>query len=657
MKKINQTLFMLIISAVLVVLVSCVSPSKNVEITSKLPENFQTAETLAIDFTLYFEVSDPNNPNAKVTKDMIDTSKINCKLPGTYPITINYPKADGTIGTKTFSVTFVGESFEDEFINLDTPTNINVRNNQDLSAFVTFTKSVGASSYEIIVYQNTNIVLRKNVSGDTSITLKEAGSYELTVQAIGDDVTYKTSEVSSRVIFTVTNESTFQLTTFETHLQNRLKELGDAYFGSGIPSLGNPKVLVIPVQFSNYTLDRSGYTVSEIEKAFFGTSEDTGFESLKSYYHKSSYGKLTIDGDVLAPYTANEPANYYANKYNQYGIGDEIILEEVLNYYDDTIDFSEYDYDKDGSIDGIYLIYSCPQEYYESSIWWAWQTFASYNGVEDFYDGVQAGYYMWASVQFFAENVDAINGYDKFGQEAKPGLLYNTHTIIHETGHMLGLDDYYDYPDSPDNPDSFEIGPTGGLGGADMMDLNVGDHNPFSKMMLGWVNPIVVLRDATLTINSFTETGQCLMIPKNFEKDGYFGEYLTIDLYTPTGLNEFDKSELFTISGVRIMQVDSGFNYDYDFYQDRSVFYFNNSDTEHKIIRYIEADGVFHIEKTTAGRDYFANNNDLFVAGDVFEAKATYWKTLTWYDGSLMDFSITIVKIANNQATITIDFK
>ena len=57
-----------------------------------------------------------------------------------------------------------------------------------------------------------------------------------------------------------------------------------------LPSTGNSKVLVIPIAFENYPKTEEMRT--RINKAFFGTSEDTGWESLQSYYQKSSYGKL-----------------------------------------------------------------------------------------------------------------------------------------------------------------------------------------------------------------------------------------------------------------------------------------------------------------------------------------------------------------------------
>ena len=44
--------------------------------------------------------------------------------------------------------------------------------------------------------------------------------------------------------------------------------------------------------------------------------------------------------------------------------------------------------------------------------------------------------------------------------------------------------DYYDYEEG--------LRPDGGLGGADMMDYTVGDHNSFTKIILDWTTPLVV---------------------------------------------------------------------------------------------------------------------------------------------------------------------
>ena len=58
--------------------------------------------------------------------------------------------------------------------------------------------------------------------------------------------------------------------------------------------------------------------------------------------------------------------------------------------------------------------------------------------------------------------------------------LLRQYTAIHETGHQLGLTDYY--------ANSY----TSGTNAAVMMDRNEGDEDCFSKMLLGWISPQVV---------------------------------------------------------------------------------------------------------------------------------------------------------------------
>ena len=71
-----------------------------------------------------------------------------------------------------------------------------------------------------------------------------------------------------------------------------------------LPSLGNPNILVIPVDFSDYTFVEAGAKSNEaarerIEDAYFGErNDDELHESLRSYYKKSSYGQLDITGVV-----------------------------------------------------------------------------------------------------------------------------------------------------------------------------------------------------------------------------------------------------------------------------------------------------------------------------------------------------------------------
>ena len=363
-----------------------------------------------------------------------------------------------------------------------------------------------------------------------------------------------------------------------------------------------------------------------LEKAFFGTSEDTGWESLQSYYYKSSFGKLNIQGTVLDPFPTNESSGYYERLGNE-DVAVGKIIKAALEYYDSTIDYSEYDTDHDGYIDGLYLVYTAPVNYTNSdSLYWAF-TYEYFTNDVEYYDGVEADYYC-----FF--------GYDFLDEELANGTtpIINTETIIHESGHMLGLDDYYDYDDSK--------GPKGGLGGADMMDYNIGDHNTYSKAILGWVNPYVVNGyDITIEIGKAVETGESIIVLNEWH-DTYFDEYLLIEYYTPTGLNALEAgfSGQFSVSGIKIFHIAAGLNDPKNVEDQWSVTKNNNTDTKNKMIAYIEADNNNSIESTLE-----AHNGDLFGAG----SDLTF---TTWYDGSEANIYIEILEIGET-AKIRITFE
>ena len=418
----------------------------------------------------------------------------------------------------------------------------------------------------------------------------------------------------------------------------------DSYTGEtygvtrGLPSIGNPKVLVIPVEFTDSKAPSN--IVNTLEKAFFGTSEDTGWESLKSYYYKSSYGQLTIDGRVLQPYNTGKNVAYYDNLQKQYieemnayynyetdTYPDPVeykILKSVLSYYDSSIDYSEYDYDNDGYIDSVYLVYTTSYDEDEESLWWAFSN-EYFSEDYEYYDNVEADFYCFLSYEFFLD--------DLCGKKVN----INSETVIHETGHLLGLDDYYDYDDS--------TGPAGGIGGGDMMDYNVGDHNAYSKIMLGWIDPILVTGDSKITLGSFSSTGNAIVIFKNYNGT-FFDEFLVIDFYTPDGLNDFTKGEygLFSTSGIRIYHVNAKLNDPENCYSIFELTLYNNSYTDKRLISLIEADGKNDIDDNG-----YSENSDLFKAGSTITS-------LKWDDGTIINFKIIINSINSKEANITIDY-
>lgn len=314
------------------------------------------------------------------------------------------------------------------------------------------------------------------------------------------------------------------------------------------------KVLVVPVEFSDFTFEDAlgsengdEEIVKDLNIAFNGTSEETNYwESVSSYFKKSSFNNLNFDFNVIDPITSTYTLDTYQSYYYQ---GYSIITAVILDAFDQIkanqeINMKDYDNDKDGLVDSIWFIYSVPN--YANNPWldgnsdfWAFCT--AFTEPEVNLDDPGIDMFGWASYDFMYKQ-----GYNKI----------DAHTYIHETGHLLGLMDYYNY--------TYQNSP---LGMYDMQDCNIGDHNVWTKAALGRLNPIIIDTSKNIPAKVHLnprEDGGAVFITNSYNNTA-FDEFIVLELYTNNGLNELDskvayESDYGTLPngyGVKIYHVDS----------------------------------------------------------------------------------------------------
>jgi len=328
-----------------------------------------------------------------------------------------------------------------------------------------------------------------------------------------------------------------------------------------LPSIGDVPLLVVPVLIPGYSepdVDGDGEADlerirSDIRQAFFG-EEKEGRESVASYYRESSYGKLRLKGTVTSWFDPVKDGGL------EYEDASDITVSATYDVARSAVewikaqgaDLTEYDYDQDGYIDGLWLIYSAPDyehngPYTDDYNYWAYTTWGNQSGSSAQKPSVSSPVYNlfgWASYDFMYE------GY---------GTSYiDAHTYIHETGHFLGLQDYYS--------DKTSYSPVGKV---DMMDGNIADHNSYSKMLLGWTKPYLALGSGTVNLSSMEGENACLVIPSDeaeVDPSSFdpFGEYILIELYDNTGLNYLDsrlkledRPLAMSEKGLRVYHVDN----------------------------------------------------------------------------------------------------
>lgn len=301
------------------------------------------------------------------------------------------------------------------------------------------------------------------------------------------------------------------------------------YSESACPSTGTAKLLVIPVWFNNSSsyvgLSSRERVREDIRKAYFGTNEETGWRSVKTYYEEESHGALTISGVVSEWYECGNNSSAYYTSTN----ATSNLLKSAVNWYfaQPSADSKDsFDCDNDGFLDGVMLIYCAPDyqaERSENDNMWAYCYWTFMNKGTTTNPNPNA--FFWASYDFMYGSSYKVGNYTN-GDNSH--CVVDTHTFIHEMGHIFGLMDYYDY-ESQYKP----------AGAFSMQDYNVGGHDPFSSMALGWSKPYVPTTSVTLEIKDFQSSGDIILLSPNFTGSP-FDEYILIELYTPTGLNAFD---------------------------------------------------------------------------------------------------------------------
>lgn len=365
---------------------------------------------------------------------------------------------------------------------------------------------------------------------------------------------------------------------------------------SVMPSLGDANLLVIPVHLPGGNEYKTDKVKSDIEKVFFGDKDDSslGFKSVKQYYSEASYGKFNLSGTVTDWFDATTLVSDVKDiTSGTYGTIVNKILRGAVDWAGSSqgINLKDFDNNEDGNIDGVYLVYdhldwttenyiqheSNPQ-FDSSTLNQAFWNFTYW----DFYsesknDKPSTSGFSWSSFDMMYTSYCERNKNDTPDLSDLSKIKLDSHTFIHEFGHLLGLEDYYSSSDSSYHP----------AGESTMMDQNIGDLDSYSKMLLGWVTPYVVYGTSEITITNVSKNSgnSVIVIPSNYaeisqsvedaikgnriDKFRYtfnpFSEYLMIDLYTPDGNNEqdtygpyvFDRSAMANKVGVRIYHIDS----------------------------------------------------------------------------------------------------
>ena len=213
------------------------------------------------------------------------------------------------------------------------------------------------------------------------------------------------------------------------------------------PHTGSPKALVILAEFQDVP-----FTIQDTKKIFTnyltneGHFSDTRYgqnlnnKGVRGYFKDCSYGQFTPVFDVIGPVKLPKPQAVYGE-----GIHDrmDLLLPDVCEAVDDSVNFADYDANNDGMVDLVYVIYAGYSANYsgnkETDIW----PKSSIVNISNTYDGKSIHRYGVSNELAGDENKtkgkEKINGIGLF---------------CHEFSHTLGLPDIYAYRTPAENQDN-----------------------------------------------------------------------------------------------------------------------------------------------------------------------------------------------------------
>lgn len=553
--------------------------------------------------------------------------------------------------------------------------------NLDLIVGESFTPSPvlvpSQGSYDGMVYTSSDSSV-VTVDGLT-LTAKAEGEATVTLSLQG-----KTSKMNVRVLPGNSIKRTVMKRTYQDYYDNNLYPIDSA------PCEHEAAFLVIPIWFTdsgNYISDEGKETVrKDIETAFFGSQKDTGWNSVASFYHEESYGRFTLQGKVTDWMEVGRSSSAFSSP-NEGGLATYRLVETAFDWAKQKYDLDPVDYDKnrDGYVDGVILIYGAPDYNAQSDTslgnLWAYSSYVGDPSLSSL-ETPGPNVYFWGSYDFmYSRSLSlAQTGKTEYGSGDTRFCSLDAHTFIHESGHMLGLSDYYDY--------SGQYSP---LGGFSMQDMNVGGHDPFSILAFGWTSPYIPQEDVEITLRPFAESGDCVILTPNWnDVDSPFDEYLLLTYYTPTGINSFDASNRYrdyypmgpSSSGIAVYHVDARLLYGFSenglsenrmtcdpltslgkVYHLTTNTYYNGSNSVRISLLgedYADYNIVQLIRNSTslnyAPTDSF-DNSDLFMVGETFDMhtfRRQFKNQGLLNDSGTLGWKFTPIKAGNNSITVSL---
>lgn len=264
--------------------------------------------------------------------------------------------------------------------------------------------------------------------------------------------------------------------------ENNGNQLGKAG-PQGFPTKGVNKVCVLLIEYP----DLRATVAKSVFENLFNQVNYNGTGSFRDYYMKTSFGQLTLNCDVYGWYMATGSYLDYGKNNANYGTNTRNLVRRAVDAADSAgVDFSKYDNDSDGMVDGLLLLHAgigAEEQSAPNANNYIWSFRSSLGG---------GGYNTSSGTR--------VNSFCFFPEKRYSGGTYpvvGIGVISHEFGHLLDLPDLYSTQDNGEGAGNYS-----NMAGGPWLN---GEKTPcmfdaWSKMKMEWHTPTLITKNGTYTI-------------------------------------------------------------------------------------------------------------------------------------------------------------
>ena len=336
--------------------------------------------------------------------------------------------------------------------------------------------------------------------------------------------------------------------------------------------IGEKKGLVILVEYPDMRF-RSANTPSVFSQRFNepGYNDNGYVGSVHDYFYDQSYGQFDLSFDIIGPVTLSQNYSYYGQN-DSYG--DDLhpceMVIETLNLVDEEVDFSKYDWDGDGNIEQVFIIYAGHGEAQGGQRNTIWPHEWELSSGAEFGDGDGAQTIDGVTIDTYAVSCELAGG--------SGSVIDGIGTACHEFSHCLGMPDTYDtsYSGGPGMIDWDIMAHGEYMGPSSIGEVPVA-YTAYERMFAGWLKPTVLDSPCVVdTLHAITSYPHAYII----YNDANTNEYYLLEN------RQLEKWDTYTGGhGMLVTHID----YDETAWTENEV----NNDKNRQRITFIPADGSY----------------------------------------------------------------